>query len=77
MVQVRSLPQEHPCVTGATKGGKEKKSVPIAGVPIVAQQLMNPTSIYEVMGLIPGPVQWFKDLALLWLWHRLAATALI
>ena len=43
----------------------------------MAQQLMNPTSIYEVMGLIPGPVQWFKDLALLWLWHRLAATALI
>ena len=29
------------------------------------------------MGSIPGLAQWVKDLALLWLWHRLAATALI
>ena len=29
------------------------------------------------MGLIPGLAQWVKDLALLWLWRRLAATALI
>ena len=27
--------------------------------------VMNPTSIYEVVGLIPGLVQWVKDLALL------------
>ena len=26
--------------------------------------VMNPTSIDEVLGLIPGPVQWVKDPAL-------------
>ena len=53
----------------------------------MAQQLMNPTRIHEDVGLIPGLVQWVKDLALpegcrcsldlalLWLWHRPAAIA--
>ena len=54
------------------------------GVPVVAQQVKNPTSIHEDAGQIPGLAQWHchelwhrsecsSDLALLWLWHRLAA----
>ena len=52
------------------------------GVPVVAQWLTNPTRNQEVVGSIPGLAvssgvgcRHGSDPALLWLWHRPAATA--
>ena len=41
----------------------EKKKI-IRGVPVVVQQVKNPTSIHKDVGWIPGLAQWVKDLAL-------------
>ena len=43
----------------------------------VVQWLTNPTRNHEVAGSIPGLAQQVEDLALLWLWRRPVATALI
>ena len=45
------------------------------GSTVVAQQIMNLTSIRDDASSIRGLVQWVKDLALLWLWSRLVAAA--
>ena len=44
---------------------KQTNKKTMQGVPVVAQQVKNLTSIHENLPLIPGLAQWVKDLALL------------
>ena len=37
------------------------KELKKSGIPVVARWIMNPTSIHEAAGLIPGLTQWVKD----------------
>ena len=48
-----------------TKDPEKGEEFAVFRVPVVAQWLMNPTSILEDAGSIPGLAQWVKDLVLL------------
>ena len=45
-------------------GEKKASSINVAGVPVVAQWLTNPTRNYEVAGSVPALAQWVNDPAL-------------
>ena len=52
-------------VTTGLDGEKIKTEEAEIGVPVVAQQARNLTSIHEDEGSIPGLTQWVKDPVLL------------
>jgi len=58
----RSGPGTSTCCGYGNK--KETGKKPKAGVPIVAQKVMNPNSAHEDVGSIPGLTQWVKDVVL-------------
>ena len=60
---IRHLAWEPPYATGAAleKAKRQKKKETFEGISVVAQWLMNPNSILEGVGLIPGLTQWVKD----------------
>ena len=48
----------------ATSFYRNNLQVTTLGVPIVAQQVKDPTRVHQDVGLIPGLAQWVKDLVL-------------
>ena len=62
---IRPLALEPPYAAGAAQEiAKKKKLKAVAGVPLVAQWLMNPTRNHEVVGSVPALAQWVNDPAL-------------
>ena len=71
---IRPLAWEPPYAMGMAleRAKRQKKKLKILkiknkkiGVPVVAQQLTNLTSIHEDVGSIPGLTQWIEGLVLL------------
>ena len=60
---IRPLAWERPYATGAAL--KSKKIKTKSWSSLCGSALVNPTSIYEDVGLIPGLAQWVKNLGLL------------
>ena len=60
---IRLLAWEPPYAAGAAleKTEKKRKKKPALRVPVVAQQVMNLTSIHRDSDSIPGLSQWVKD----------------
>ena len=58
---IQSLTWELPYTAGVAIKTNKQTNKQNSGVPAVAQQVKNLTSIHEDAGSIPGLVQWVRD----------------